>query len=999
MKQRHALIQRTAVALAVGMLISSVAYAQSSEGTIYGHAKPGEKITITSVENGSSRQVTADSNGSFSAAKLQPGAYHVTAGGQSRDVNVAIGSGTAVSFEEAAPNTVVISRTRSAIDVTSVESNTVFTADQIAALPVARDVNAVAVLAPGVLRGDAGLGSGNLPSFSGASVAENGFYINGFDVTNIRNFLSYTDLPFEAIGAQQIKSGGYGAEYGRSLGGVISLVTKRGTNTWKYGGAVYWDPKALAARSPNVLDENWLATPDKADATDSQYRVFQHANSTDNFEYNVFAGGPLIKDQLFIFALVQGKQTKNDVFQQNKSYTAKDTQPNGMIKLDWTPNDMHRIEFTGITTKRNIDYVDYPVNDPNRQYLTSHVGAGEKSTREGGGHTWMAKYTGYLTDNLTVSALTGQVVEKVDKYTGARVSADNCPTVYDANVNLLGCWKEPFATPVRDPAQPDDEDGRKAFRFDVDYVWNTHTIRGGIDNQKFTSRAAGSSSYSGGVYWRYLNSASGTVNGVKNAVAPGGSYVRKRTSLSTSGEYAVENKAFYVEDSWNVTKQLMLYGGLRWESFDNRNSAGQSFVKADREFAPRLGFSLDAMGDASLKVYGNVGRYYIPVAANTNIRATRGEISTQEFYTYTGMDGTTAAPTGLSAPIGTSTVNGSLTPPNPATISDTHLKPMSQDEYILGFQKALAKNWTLGVKGIYRKVNNGMDDYCQHMGFEQWAADNHYDNFDSSTMAQCMLVNPGNDVTLQLDVNNDGKLKEVTVPNKYIGLAKYTRTYKALEFTLERPFDGTWSLNASYVLSYTKGTAEGYVNSTIDQEDAGVSQDFDFSSLTKGSDGYLPTDHRHVLKAYGNYMLTDKLRLGFNAIVQSGRPISCIGYVPYYAPDYDDAINYTTASSYYCLNDQGKSELHQRGTFGRTPWTKTVDLNLAYITKYGSGKLTLQADVFNVFNSHGVTEVNEQRDYSRSTTTENEGKLNLNWLHPTSFQDARSVRFTARYEF
>ncbi|WP_288378714.1 carboxypeptidase-like regulatory domain-containing protein [uncultured Massilia sp.] len=217
--------QRTAAAIAVGMLIFSVAIAQSSEGSIYGRAKPGEKITITSVENGSSRTITVEPNGTYNAAKLQPGAYRVESGGVTRNVSVSIGSGTAVDLAGDSVARVVVQGTRSTIDTSTAETSTVFTADQIAALPVARDVNAIAILAPGVVRGDPDLGGGSLPSFGGASVAENGYYINGFDVTNIRNFLSYANLPFEAIGAQQVKSGGYGAEYGRSLGGVISLVT------------------------------------------------------------------------------------------------------------------------------------------------------------------------------------------------------------------------------------------------------------------------------------------------------------------------------------------------------------------------------------------------------------------------------------------------------------------------------------------------------------------------------------------------------------------------------------------------------------------------------------------------------------------------------------------------------------------------------------------------------------------------------------------------------
>ncbi len=1004
MKVHATVLRRTAVALAVGLLVSSVAYAQSSEGSIFGKAQPGAKVTITSAETGFERTVTVDSSGAFTAAKLQPGNYKVVSNGVTREITVAIGSGTNVNFTAGGePNMagrVVISRARSAIDVSSVETNTVFTAEQLQALPVMRDVNAVATLAPGVLKGDPDLGAGNLPAFAGASVAENGYYINGFDVTNIRNFLSYSQLPFDAIGAQQVKSGGYGAEYGRSLGGVVSLVTKRGTNDWKFGGAIYTEPNRLRAKSADVLDKNYAAAIAAGEETsESKYAVFQHANKASDTAFDVYAGGPLIKDKLFMFAILEGKHNTRDIFQQNKSYSSTNNQPNGMIKLDFTPNDSHRIEFTGLTHKRKISYTDYPVNDESRQYLTTHTGTPEDSTLKGGGYTMIGKYTGYLTDNFTLSALVGKVHEKADKTTGARTANEACPTVYDPAVNLLGCWKEPFATPVRDPSAPDDKDERKAFRIDAEYTLGDHTIRGGIDNQKFSSTAAGSSSYSGGVYWRYLISSTGTINGVPNAVAPGTTYVRKRTSLSTSGTFDAENEAYYIEDSWKVNKNWLLYGGLRWESFDNKNSDDKSFVKADNQLAPRLGFSWDVNGNSTMKVYGNAGRYFIPVAVNTNIRATRGEESTQSFYTFTGRDPVTFAPLGLSAPIGVSTVNGSLTPPNPATVSSTSLKPMNQDEFILGAQWQIVKGWDFGARGIYRKVNDGMDDYCSHLGFERWAADNGYNNFDSSTMAQCLMVNPGKDVSLQMDVNNDGNLKQVTVPNSYIGLAKYTRTYKALEFTLDHPFNGTWGANFSYVLSKSKGTAEGYVSSIINQEDAGVSQDFDFPSLTKGADGYLPGDRRHVIKAYGIYQLNENFRVGFNAQLASGRPISCIGFVPSTADDYSDAVNYTTASSYYCVNDQGKSELHQRGSFGRTPWTTTLDMNLAYITKFGQNKLTFQVDVFNILNRHTVGEVQERRDYSRSTTSATEGKANLNWLSPTSFQEPRSVRLTARYEY
>jgi hypothetical protein len=994
MKQ-SARFQRRVAVIAVGMLIASVAYAQSSEGSINGRAKPGEKVTITSTENGASRQVTADSSGTFNANKLPPGAYTVESGGVKREVSVTIGSGTSVDLGAQETTRVVVRGTRSSIDVASVESSTVFTADQMAALPVARDVNMIAQLAPGVVRGDPDLGTGNLPSFSGASVAENSYYINGFDVTNIRNFLSYANLPFDAIGSQQMKNGGYSAEYGRSLGGVISIATKRGTNTWKAGGAVFYEPQSLRSTGKNVADLN----PQSA----GNYTVFNAPRQQTDLSYDVFAGGPIIQDKLFVFAILEGRHDRIDTFSESSSTRELDRKPNGMVKVDFTPTDMHRLEFTAIENRKETEITDWNQDlavNPGDKNLTWHKGSPAYSTRTEGGHVLIGKYTGYLTDALTVSALVGKVSQKQQKTEGARNTGLDCPVVLEVGgAAEIGCWAKPFPGPsVRALNAPDDEDKRKAYRFDVDYVIGGHTLRAGMDNQKFTSIQAGSSTYSGGYYYRYFVSDTGTVNGVPNAVAPGAQYVRRRETTSTGGAFEVENKAYYLEDNWKILNNVLLYAGLRSESFDNRNGDGISFVKADNLLAPRLGFSWDVKGDASLKVYGNAGRYYIPVASNTNIRATQGELFEHRFYTFTGRDPRTQAPLGLSAKdIGSAQIVGDGSLPNPATIADMNLKPMSQDEYILGFQHALAARWTMGVKALYRKVNNGMDDYCSHVGFERWAADNKHPNFDSSTMAQCMIFNPGNDITLMMDLENDGKLQQATIPSKYLGVSKYTRLYKSLEFTLERPWDGKWGLNASYVLSSLKGTSEGYVNSVINQEDAGVTQDFDFAALTDDAEGYLSNDRRHVFKVYGNYGITDEWRLGFNGTLASGRPTSCIGFVPDFARDSADAANYSTASSYYCLNASGKSELHPRGSAGRTPWTHTLDLQIAYMPKVSKGKLTLQADIFNVFNRQQVTEWNEARDYSRDTV--GEGTLNRNYQSPTGFQTPRSVRFTARYEF
>jgi TonB dependent receptor/TonB-dependent Receptor Plug Domain len=981
--------RRSTLAMAVGMLVSSAAFAQSSEGSIYGQGKAGSQVVITSVDTGTTRQVNVDASGNFSLAKMPPGRYKVTSNGVTRDVTVAIGSGTKVVLDAAVTMErveITGSRAQGGIDVSSVESNTVFTQEQLQNLPVPRNVNSVALLAPGVVKGDEGLGDGGIPSFGGASVAENGYYINGFDVTNIRNFLSYANLPFDAIAEQQIKTGGYGVEYGRSLGGVVSLSTKRGTNVWHGGASIYWEPKTLRSKGKNVRD--------KEPEAPNGYTLFKEADTKSSLSTNVYAGGPIIKDKLFVFGLLEGIDNREYDFKENQSTIKKSQRPNGMIKIDFTPTDQHRLEFTGITNKKKVGIDDYTNAQP---YSTSHDGTPTNSAETSGGDVTILKYTGYLTDNLTISALAGRVKHQAELTSGARVANLLCPAVYILpGTTKAGCWDEPLDFVARDPsAPPTDQDKRDAFRFDIDYAWGDHTIRAGIDNQKFLSSEAGKA-FTGNAYYRDFTSPTGSVNGVANAVAPGGVYTRLRVRGSTSGVYAVENNAMYLEDNWRLNKNLLLVGGLRWESFNNKNGDGVSFVKKDNLLAPRVGFSWDLNGDSSLKVYGNAGRYYIPVASNTNIRATRGENYTQSFYTFSGRDPVTAAPLNLSQIGGTTVISdGSLA--LPSTIADTNLQPMSQDEFIVGFQKAVAKGWTVGAKVTHRKINNGMDDWCDPASVGAWANANGYPNFDYHTMAGCQLVNPGRDVTLNMDVNNDGVLVPTTIPAAATGLALYTRKYNAVELSFEKAFDGKWGLAGSYTYSQSKGSAEGYVNSTIDQDDAGVSQDFDFGTFTNGANGYLPNDRTHAIKLFGTYGITENFRVGLNLNSTSGRPLSKIGFVPGDTPG--DATLYTTASTYYHLNDQGVTVLGQRGSEGRSPWNHTIDLQAAYTQKFGANKLTLQVDVFNVFNTQRPTELNEQYDYSRDTTDPAPGRASLNYGNPTSFQTPRSVRLTARYEF
>jgi hypothetical protein len=238
-----------ALALALG---STVAIAQSTTGSIFGQAPvaEGESVQVKGT-SGVTREVAVGTDGRYTVGSLPLGSYTVSLmqGGKvvdtRNDIGLRVGSGTEVSFAAASGDATSLSSVTvsanalPAIDVSSVDARTVITSQQLAKLPLARSAEAIALLAPGVVPGYSGFKSGttggSLVSFAGSSVTENAYYLNGFNTTDPLSGFGGISLPYGAIDQQEILSGGYGAAYGRSDGGVISQSGKRGTNEWHFG--------------------------------------------------------------------------------------------------------------------------------------------------------------------------------------------------------------------------------------------------------------------------------------------------------------------------------------------------------------------------------------------------------------------------------------------------------------------------------------------------------------------------------------------------------------------------------------------------------------------------------------------------------------------------------------------------------------------------------------------------------------------------------------------
>lgn len=1022
-------LRRSALTVALGVCFASTGvHAQSTSGAVFGQATAGETVVIENPATGFRREISVGADGNYRVSALSPGNYRVSlqkADGTTavREVAVNVGTGTPVNFAAAAGSAttldsvvVVGAQAVNPIDVSSVESTTILTAAQIAKIPVLRDATSVALLAPGTVRGDTAFG--NLASFGGSSVAENQYYVNGFNVTNSFRGLNFSKIPFEAVAEQQIKTGGYGAEFGRSLGGVVNQVTKRGTNEFMAGANVYWLPEDLREDVNNTYYSNPLVSGDLG-----KLRQDNSQDTDGAYNTNIWAGGALIPDKLFAYGLVSYSSQEQEIYgSTNSSTNSSDTidGPTWLVKVDWNINDANKFEFTAFSDEQDTTSKTYR----NGATATDRDALVGTSYLTNGGTNYIGRYTSYVTDSFTISALYGHSEFSRERYlvtaAGERVEYGG-----DLNVPATGC---PVITDVRPGYRTrvtgnfgslcnitggsidriDSADTRDAWRIDGDWQVGDHQIGFGFDVDDYESVAG--QSIEGGRIWRYS-----TVNpdGQLNADGSGNGdeFDIVREQIVTQGSTVkVKQHAFYVEDNWQVSENFLAYLGARWDTFENQNGFGQTYVKINDQFGPRLGFSWDVNGDSSLKLYGNAGRYALPLTPSVAVRGASASLFTRRNFNFTGRDPVTGAPTGLTPRGALTYVNGEFgEPKNPETIASKNLDPMYQDEFIVGFQKQLTEHQGIGARAIYRKLKAAIDDNCDYTPILDMAIADGFDPvLPSSGFPYCRMFNPGADSVFVTDLEDNGVLTEYTIPGALLS-PEAKRNYKALELF----WDGGWEkffFQASYTLAWNKGNTEGGVKSDIGQADTNVTQDFDYKELAIDSYGYLPNDRRHSLKVFGNYQFTDEWSGGANLLVQSGRPINCFGVmpVPVGAPVEEQHLHGYGSSFFRCgtteaggglIEDEDgnvigahPAQAFPRGTAGRLPWTNSIDLNVAYFPRWATG-LQFKMDVFNLFNNQKVTAVTEVAEDAVSGAPLN------TYLLPRTFQAPRAVRFMVQYDF
>jgi hypothetical protein len=1006
----------SAAYVAIGLVSSATlvtlpAHAQSNAtGNIYGQveAASGLSIVIENLDNGSRRTITPDDTGRFQATSLATGSYKVSlirdgAVIATRDaVVVRIGQGSEVAFVAKSLDAVVIQGRRNTIDATAVDSTTTFTASELARMPVASNVGAVVQLAPSTTRSDSRYGGDRAASFGGAGATENGFYINGFPVTNPLLQIGASSLPFDSIAQAQVLTGGYGAEFGRATGGVVNITTKAGTNEWLGGVGFSYEPNWARSR-PKDSHYAAVGVPE----TDGQIYFHNRDNKRDELRGTAYLSGPLVKDKLFMYLAVEQTRTDSQFAglasdngaAQRLGWTERRVDvPRYLAKLDWTITDDHRLEYTRIGEK---------VKDDRRYYGFDYDTLQRGDVQNGGDRylNWgplapaaqmgsdvnILKYTGYLTQDLTLTALLGDT----------KSPHEQTPFNYRPDVFVV---RAPQAArvdginytnlqPTTFLVAPGASDETQAQRLDLEYkLTRQHTLRGGVDRVKIKSVAG--TSLAGGGRWSYERTATpdGTIDGRPGdtpnghgGFGSGGYYVVDERIDRRSAPTTIQS-AQYIEDRWQVTRDLLVSMGLRNEQFDNKNGDGQTYVKQDRQIAPRLGMAWDVSGDSSMKIFGTAGRYHLPLPTNVAVRAAGNSLFTRQTYTYTGVDPVTGAPIGLtpisSGPYSNNNELGQARDPRTVTAQD--LKANYQDELALGFEKAVNRSFNFGTKFTYRTLRSGIDDFCDGRPFDAYVARNGLPPPAKSFEAQanCFLFNPGQANSFMIDIDGDGTLDRVDLSAADLGYPKLERKYAALDLFFEKPFDGRWYAKLNYTLSKNWGNTEGQVLSDIGQGDVSTTQAFDFPELMEHANGLLPNDRKHQFKLVSYFQATPEWGVGLNGLLASGRPKNCIGSYP--NPDITPA-SYGSAF-FYC-----NGVATPRGSQGRLPWDFRVDMNVVYKPELVPG-LGIKLDAFNVLNRQTAETIDELHDIDG-------GAPSGTYTRVISYTAPRSFRLSVQYDY
>ncbi len=714
--------------------------------------------------------------------------------------------------------TVEVTAPPSEIDVTNTATGVNATADLFERIPLDRSVFAVARVAPGTQRDETG------SAFYGSTGLENQYVIDGLNVTGMAVGAENKDLNVDFVEEVEVKTGGLPAEYGRTTGGILNVLTKSGGNV--FHGSAFGFFAGGAFRS-----DNQTATRRPVDTTTID-------DTPAKWDFGAELGGRILRDRLWFFGAFNrvAEDTDTTVIRDLASPGAP---PVGSVvpaeqrtnrfagKLTWRPAASSTLAFSVFGDPNRYAGPVTGINGPSSTYL---------GAADDGGTNLTARYEGTFGGSFLVRALYGRHRQsnifagpgtdtpRLDDY-----SVD--PPASTGGIGYYGSYRS----------------ARSVGKVDLSKVLRRHEVKIGGDLEALvwdeSDWVSGGDSVArlrqDGVvyYWHsfYLNDrAPGFDKNDPSTWQPAQPFISAPRTRNVSA---------YLQDLWHIHGALTLSLGLRFERQDLKDRDGYTPVSV-QSWAPRIGVAWDVEKDGRSKLYASFSRYFENIPLLMQLVAFSGDTGANSFNfdpTPGSFAPDPAAPQTSGAYGGTSTA------------VDPGLKGQYVDEWLLGFERQLRPNLVVGLKGGWRPLGRVIEDITTGSG-------------------DYLFGNPGEGEATTLAFF-DGS----SVPSP-----RALRDNYSLEASARKRLSRGWQFLASYVWTRLRGNYDGSFQRSTGQGTPNWNSGFDWADFLVNAYGPLTSESVHQCKLDGSYeVLTGKatgLNVGLSTHWYSGIPENAYGF-------------------------------------------------------------------------------------------------------------------------
>jgi hypothetical protein len=409
--------------------------------------------------------------------------------------------------------------------------------------------------------------------------------------------------------------------------------------------------------------------------------------------------------------------------------------------------------------------------------------------------------------------------------------------------------------------------------------------------------------------------------------------------------------AIYAQDRWSVLPNLTINAGLRWEKQVVHGLNDVVYININH-FSPRVGFAWDPSNDGKTKISGSYSHFIPIIPLDMNIRSLNGERDGATYnFDPVSLNCDHAAERSTDTINNTCQIRGKL-----VDAVDPKLKSPYEDEIVLGVERQIGANWSVGLRGIYRSLRRIVEDSCVPP--------------EAGNCQNYGFINPGS--------STEACLQGECLPVFPFYPAR--RYFKGIELTAQKRLSDRWMVYASYLYGSLQGNYDGAFRAIggFFAKDPNITDDFDYPEFQVNAYGRLALDRRHQAKLQAAYVFPFGVTLSASGFYQSGTPLSRIGWWNNYAGP--------------------EIFINSRGTDGRTPNTYDVDAHLDYGLTIQSVTIHVLVDVFNFLNRQTALTVDQvwaldQNDNGSPVPT------NTHFGKANTWQQPRTLRLGARVSF